>query len=90
MNQLMRVGRGVVFAIDHRVSPQECYQLGEQWRRVLPDVPMIVVPEARVVIGEGEAPLLFEFTGDVTPTFIAEFKLWWETMLTSPDTLVGA
>jgi len=88
MNQIMRVGNGVIMAWEKPLR-QDMYQhIADEWRHVMGGIPLFIVPEARIVEAEGDRPMIFEFTGDVTPTFIAEFKLWWEN-LTSASTLPG-
>lgn len=76
MNQIMRVGKGVVFAFDRSLRMDEVDRMSHFWKEKMPDVPAFFVPEAQIV-DRGEITM-FEFTGDVTPTMIAEFQLWWK------------
>ena len=89
MNQIMRVGRGVLFAVEQSIRPEQIEHIGQLWRDVLPNIPMIVLSETRIVETPGDGPLMFEFTGSISPTMVAEFQRWWEG-LTSSDTISGA
>ena len=73
----MRVGKGVVLASESQLTQRDAYGLSEHWHSVLPDVPLIIVNDCRIVQNEGE-PILFEFTGGITETFVAEFQRWWK------------
>jgi len=88
MNQIMRVGDGVILAIDREVRPDEFEHIGKSWREAFPGIRVFVAGNTQI-IEQGDGGILFEFTGDVTPTFVAEFKRWWES-LTSPSTVGGA
>lgn len=76
MNQIMLVGKGVLVATENRMTADSQRHFTEMWREQMPGIPMIVISEAQFVL-EGEIGL-FEFTGDVSPTMVAEFQLWWE------------
>jgi predicted ribosome-associated RNA-binding protein Tma20 len=49
----------------------------EMWREKFPDIPVFLANEAQIIVRDNQ-PILFEFTGDVTPTMVAEFQRWWE------------
>ena len=74
MNQIIPVGKGILFAAGE-ITASRAEELRERWVRVFPDVPMLVV-NAQLVERLG-GPTVFEFTGDVTPTVVAEFQRWW-------------
>lgn len=76
MNQIMRIGKGVVIAVEAKMRQEDFVRWREVWKSEFPDVPLIVVPEARIV--ERDEITVFEFTGSVTPTFVAEFNRWWK------------
>lgn len=76
MNQIMQVGRGIVMAIDGPVSRDQIEVIGRKWGEMMPDVPAFFVPNAQI-IERGETTV-FQFTGNVSPTMVAEFQRWWE------------
>jgi hypothetical protein len=76
MNQIMPIGKGVVIAIEGPVPRERLDALGHMWHDRMPDVPAIFVPDAQIV--QRGKTTVFEFTGSVTPTFVAEFQRWWE------------
>lgn len=80
MNQILRVGKGIIIATERQMTAEAAYLLREIWHENLPDVPLVIVPESRVIEGGDDRPMMFEFTGDVTPTVIAEFRRWWEEL----------
>lgn len=75
----MPVGKGIVIAMEQRISSSQVQAIMEMWREKFgPEIPFILVPEAQIVL-KGDEPILFEFTGStITPTFVAEFQRWWE------------
>lgn len=78
MNQVMRVGNGVLVTIERQLSARDHDRFNQRWREIFPDVPVVIINEAQIVARDGE-PILIEFTGeDFTPTFVDEFKRWWE------------
>lgn len=84
MNQIMRVGKGVIVAMAADVRQEQVLRITDMWRNALPEVPLFIVPEARIIEREGD-PLVFEFTGSVTPTFVAEFQRWWKEVSNGND-----
>jgi hypothetical protein len=76
MNQIMPVGKGILIAIDGRLTAEQRHRFREEWGERMPGIPAFVVDYAQIV-REGEISL-FQFTGDVSPTMVAEFQLWWE------------
>ena len=78
MNQILPVKGGVLVAIEQAIPREVSEHFMEAWRERLPDVPMFIIGEAQIVQLEGD--LLFQFTGDVTDTFVAEFQRWWEAV----------
>jgi hypothetical protein len=78
MIQILPVGKGVVLAVPMLITSDRYEAMRTAWEERMPDVPMVVVSPARIVTLPGGAQLLFEFTGDVTPTLVAEFRRWWE------------
>lgn len=72
----MAIGGGVVVAINEQVSLEVFERFVAAWRERLPDVKSIIVNDARII--EREEITLFSFTGDVSPTMVAEFQLWWQ------------
>jgi hypothetical protein len=76
MNQIMPIGKGVIIAIDQNASRGQIAALGDMWSDKMPDVPAIFISDAQIV-QRGEITL-FEFTGNISPTMVAEFQLWWE------------
>lgn len=79
MNQLMRVSDTlVIWAVARAMRFEEYEAIMHRWRDTVgDDIRLAVFPETTIV-DRGESGLLFEFTGDVTPTFAAEFRRWWE------------
>lgn len=78
MIQIMPVGKGVLLAItDAKVRPEVYQYLSEKWNDYFPDVSGFVIGPAQIVVRDGQ-PILFEFTGEITPTVVAEFQRWWE------------
>lgn len=79
MNQIMPVGKGVLFVVgDEKVRPEVFEALKARWDEHFPDVPCFVVGPATIVQRGDNELMLFEFTGDVSPTMVAEFQRWWE------------
>jgi hypothetical protein len=80
MNQIMPIGKGLVIAIERAMKMDQHQAFMELWREKFPDIPVFLANEAQIIQREGQ-PILFEFTGDnITPTFVAEFQRWWETV----------
>lgn len=77
MIQIMPVGNGIVIAVEHQLKMDEHQRFIEAWREKFPGIPAFLASEARIVL-QGDQPILFEFTGDVTPTVVAEFQRWWK------------
>jgi hypothetical protein len=80
VNQLFKLtDHVVVWAVERPMRVEQFEQIQQRWSEMVGDDPKLAVfPETRVVLNEQGQPLMFEFTGDVTPTFVAEFKRWWE------------
>lgn len=78
MTQIIPVGKGILIAHGERVSLDQYQAMVEKWRETFPDVPMLLVQGELKLLPEGELPAVFEFTGEVTPTVVAEFQRWWK------------
>ena len=77
MNQIMAVGKGVVIAVERKLEYDQFDRLSAAWRERFPDIPSFFIGEAQIIVRDNQ-PILFQFTGDVTPTMVAEFRRWWE------------
>ena len=75
MNQIIPVGKGILLCSPD-ITAARADELRDRWREVFPDVRMLVVNAQMVEMPNG--PTIFQFTGDVTPTVVAEFQRWWK------------
>lgn len=71
----MPVGKGILVVLEAG-TPEQMRAFQAAWADRIPDVPCFVVGPAQIV-QRGEITL-FEFTGDISPTLVAEFQRWWE------------
>ena len=85
MNQIMPVGKGILIAVEDRMTSTMHDNFTRKWQQIMPDVPVILI-NAQFVL-EGDIGL-FQFTGDVSATVIAEFQRWWEEV-NRPETPVA-
>ena len=79
MNQIIPIGKGILIATDHEVDYATYQNFADNWRERVPDVPMILI-QGKVTTLPGTDISVFEFTGDVSPTVVAEFQRWWEVV----------
>ena len=77
MNQIIPVGKGILIATDQPVSRAGHEHMTSVWRGIFPDIPMVLI-EGRIALLPNTGLAMFEFTGEVSPTVVAEFQRWWE------------
>lgn len=85
MNQIIPVGRGILVATDMPLRHDTYEAFAAAWRDKLPDVPMALI-QGQIVLIPGNEIATFEFTGDVSPTVVAEFQRWWAEVSTPART----
>lgn len=82
MNQLLRLNdKAVIWAFDRNIHTAAAESMYAKWKEALgeagADIRLLILPETQIV-ETGDGSILFQFSGSITPTMVAEFQRWWE------------
>jgi hypothetical protein len=78
LNQLMRVNDHlIVWAVAQPIRVEQVEEILARWRMEIGLDPMLAIFADTKIVETGDR-ILFQFSGDITPTMVAEFQRWWE------------
>lgn len=82
--QVVACGRGFLFLFPDRFTDGFRAEALDIWEKQFPGVPAMFVEYAKLV-QLGDAIPMFEFSGDIAPEKLDEFRKWWEEAARWPE-----
>ena len=77
--QVVPCGKGFLFLYPDRFTPTFREGFPDLWQERFPHVPAMFIEYAKLAYLDDTTPM-FEFSGNITPEALDEFRAWWERM----------